>query len=389
MSILDVKKLEELRSDDLHSLIDNKVQEDRRLEFKSQLPNNSDRDKKEFLADVSSFANAAGGHLVYGIEEEHGIATALPGVIAENVDAVLLRLENILRDGIQPRITGVRLQTVEVDSENIAIVIQIPRSWAMPHMVTFSDHSKFYSRNSRGKYALDVTELRAAFASSQSALEYIRKFRNERLAKIDSGETPVLLSDSPKIVLHMVPVSAIDRSFQADIDATIKRGVLLRPLAANGISSRFNFDGFLTYFRLSSSIVSYAQFFRNGIIETVDASLLSGQGFGKQIPSVLCEREILDAVSSYLETQKIAGISPPIVIFASLLHVKGYEMGTHLKHPRLGHPIDRDVLIVPEVLVEELNANVQTTMKPVFDAIWNAAGWPGCGNFKDGIWTGK
>jgi len=45
------------------------------------LPSGSDADKKEFQADVTSFANAAGGDLVFGIEEkqdDQGRNTGIP-----------------------------------------------------------------------------------------------------------------------------------------------------------------------------------------------------------------------------------------------------------------------------------------------------------------------
>ena len=51
------KKLEDIIIEDLRQLIDNNVIEKKTLEYKSQLPGNTDLAKKEFLADVSSFAN--------------------------------------------------------------------------------------------------------------------------------------------------------------------------------------------------------------------------------------------------------------------------------------------------------------------------------------------
>lgn len=51
------KNLSEVVEDDLRSLISNGVNEGRMIEYKRELPGNSDGDKKESLADVSSFAN--------------------------------------------------------------------------------------------------------------------------------------------------------------------------------------------------------------------------------------------------------------------------------------------------------------------------------------------
>lgn len=60
------RPLDSVEESDLQELIDNQVPEGKTIEYKEALPGNSDGDKKEFLADVSSFANAAGGDLIFG-----------------------------------------------------------------------------------------------------------------------------------------------------------------------------------------------------------------------------------------------------------------------------------------------------------------------------------
>lgn len=89
--------------------MDNQVPESKTIEYKESLTDNPDSDKKEFLADVSSFANAAGGYLIYGMRENSGIASELCGLESIDADAEIRRLDNIIRDGIKPRIPGVSL----------------------------------------------------------------------------------------------------------------------------------------------------------------------------------------------------------------------------------------------------------------------------------------
>ena len=80
------KPFDQLVKDDIDGLVTNQVKEGRTTEYKQELPSGRDADKKEFLADVSSFANAAGGDLVYGVVEKrdfHGTrrpSTTVPGV---------------------------------------------------------------------------------------------------------------------------------------------------------------------------------------------------------------------------------------------------------------------------------------------------------------------
>ena len=51
------KTISEITKDDLAALVSGRVAEGRTIDYKRELPGNSDGDKKEFLADASSFAN--------------------------------------------------------------------------------------------------------------------------------------------------------------------------------------------------------------------------------------------------------------------------------------------------------------------------------------------
>jgi hypothetical protein len=71
------------------------------LDYKLQLPSAQSDDKREFLYDVASFANAAGGDIVFGVADERdssGKATGIPasaeGIKVENLPGEILRLEN-------------------------------------------------------------------------------------------------------------------------------------------------------------------------------------------------------------------------------------------------------------------------------------------------------
>ena len=59
--------INEINQTNIETLITDKIEESRTLEYKEELPIGTDNEKKEFLADVSSFANALGGDIIYGI----------------------------------------------------------------------------------------------------------------------------------------------------------------------------------------------------------------------------------------------------------------------------------------------------------------------------------
>jgi predicted HTH transcriptional regulator len=71
------KDIGHISEEDLRTLVDNSVVERKTLEYKQSLPGNSGADKKEFLADVSSFANASGGDLVIGVTEDRETGTPI------------------------------------------------------------------------------------------------------------------------------------------------------------------------------------------------------------------------------------------------------------------------------------------------------------------------
>jgi predicted HTH transcriptional regulator len=99
------KSLDALEELDLQALVADQVSEGKTLDYKEKLPGYGDDDRKEYLYDVSSFTNAAGGFLIYGMKEEAGLPTELVGISIADVDKEKLRLESMIQDGIQPRMS--------------------------------------------------------------------------------------------------------------------------------------------------------------------------------------------------------------------------------------------------------------------------------------------
>jgi predicted HTH transcriptional regulator len=64
------KPFDQINHADIIDLLSNLVQEGRTIEYKEDLNFQDNSEKKEFLADVSSFANAGGGDIVFGVREK-------------------------------------------------------------------------------------------------------------------------------------------------------------------------------------------------------------------------------------------------------------------------------------------------------------------------------
>lgn len=83
------KAIDAITVSDLQALVDARIPEGRRLEYKRDHYGRNDDAKREFAADVSSMANSLGGYLLIGIDEANGFASKLVGVTAENPDSLL------------------------------------------------------------------------------------------------------------------------------------------------------------------------------------------------------------------------------------------------------------------------------------------------------------
>jgi hypothetical protein len=383
--ILD-KPFDSIDESDLEALVANQVSECKVIEYKRELPGGKDEDKKEFLHDVSSFANAAGGYLIYGIAAKDAIPVEICGLQDVNLDKEIQRLENMLRDSVEPRIPGVTPKSIPLSSGSGPVIIfRIPQSWAQPHVVKLGGHWRFYSRNSMGKYQLDVSEVRGKFLLSETRAERIRAFRAERLGKVISGETPMKLPEAAMTVFHLVPFGAFDPGFNVDI-ATLERDVdSLFPIGMSSINGwRYNLDGLLTSVTSNTGFCcSYLQIFRNGCIESVDAYSINKLEKREQLTQINgedYEKNLTTALSIFLSVQKRLGVEMPFFAMVSLLGVSGCVVKPVEMHENLirkyNHPIDRDTLLLPEVMIGSFEKEPAEVMRPIFDALWNASGWP-------------
>ncbi len=378
------KPLESITEDDLKQLIENQVLEKKRLDYKLMLPTNADVDKKEFLGDVSSFANSSGGDLIYGISQDNssGLPRDIVGLDSGNVDREILRLESIIRDGVEPRIPSISVQPIRLTNSKTVLILRVQKSWVSPHRIRFKGDHRFYARSSNGKYELDVGELRNAFTLSNSLNENIRRFRENRIAAIHANETAIPFSKTAKIVLHIIPISAFDPSVSLDMEkarAEAKYFVPLRYSAGATGTMRYNLEGLLAYVTGSSGLAfSYTQLYRSGIIEIVDSLTLDSNEGKKTIPSVLFEELLIGMLPNYLTGLKYLNVEQPIIVFLTLIGVNGYSMATDALTAvrQKSYEIDKDILLLPETITNSYETKAEKILKPAIDAIWNSCGFP-------------
>jgi hypothetical protein len=148
-----------------------------------------------------------------------------------------------------------------------------------------------------------------------------------------------------------------------------------------------------TPFLAHSSIKSRCSV-RTGAIQSVSAQPFDAGE--KYIASTLFEREVVEALARYLSLEQRLAVVAPFVVMLSLVGVKDYSLAVNRRYDSLDRTaIERDSLVIPEVLIEDpptglTVGDVAGWLRPSFDVLWNACGYPGLLNYDDeGHWKVK
>jgi hypothetical protein len=280
MYILGIRA-DKLQDADIKRLVENQIQESSSLDYKKELAISKDKDKKEFLFDVSAMYNTDGGCLVFGIEEEKdqnnqntGKPKEITGIEIQNSDKLIQQIEDIVKNCTEPSINQLIINELEVEGQTV-LILGIPKGLGLPSMVTYNQTNKFYKRRNSGKYAVDVYELNNMFMQNQVLKEKASDFRKKRIKTVLNQESlPNLVVDNSFFV-HIIPFSFLDNHI-VDFSKAEKDNILdMRPIGTTGWDKMYNIDGYATFTTSSDrqQISSYNQIFRNGIYEAYTSEL--------------------------------------------------------------------------------------------------------------------
>ena len=380
---------------DIDRLVATSAQEGPHLDFKRDFPTRWDNETKvKVLADVIAFANAGGGDVIYGVDEdsEAKAAAVVPQLLA-NVDEEVRRLLDIVLNQTEPRVPGVQVQAVPVAVGNVighVVAVRVPQSWAGPHRNRINQH--FHVREGLRNRPLDVPEVRALFLRTDSQAQRMRDFRTERLGKVISRELPCEVAAGPCLVLHVIPTQAALGLVQLDPVPYSRRQRTLPMLGtATANTLHLNLDGALGTFHVRDLKAGYAQQFRQGFFEAVLVLQPIGKDPRAALPDVYYERHVIGFVEQVRRELDAQGVATDVAVFISLLgasetvYVGRSDFG--LGHASWG--FDRRDVVLPDVLVPA-DTSVGRGLRPAFDLMAQAAGQDGSTNYTEqGEWTDR
>jgi Putative DNA-binding domain len=317
-------RLLETTQADIQRLVDTGATEGPHLDFKRDFPTRWDNEHKvKLLADVTAFANAGGGDIIYGIDEdEEARASAIVPQTLSNLDEEIRRLLDVVLNQVEPRVQGVQVQTVPVSvgtGSGAVIVMRIPQSWGGPHRNRINQH--FHIRQSRRNHALDVPEVRSLFLGAEGQAQRMRDFRTERLGKIVIRDTPSVIDEGPCLVVHVLPTQAMRGLVQVDPVPYSQRRRTLPIIGTQPAGSlSLNLDGAVGSIPAAGEFkAGYTQQFRQGFFEAVWVLRPFSDCPEPMLPHVYYERHVIRFVEEVRIELTAHSVSTEVVVFVSLL----------------------------------------------------------------------
>jgi Putative DNA-binding domain len=376
--------IDQVTKEDLQQLEQSGTMESRQLEFKAILPEKIAGDgKREFLKDITAFANADGGTLLYGVHETEEGTAEIKGIEHSDPDALKRQLSAIIQENTEPRLQGVLIHFIPLEDGRYVLGIDVPKSWNAPHAVRINKGTyRFHVRSNTDNIAMDALQIKDHILANANLREKIRDFLANRLLNLANGETPSPIYHSSKIILHLIPVTAFQKDKQIDISRMYRGGIYSFPLYERAVNHRLNLDGYLSYRDdPERRHGSYLQVYRNGIIETVETKLVNRilNQEKRAIPSRTLVSELISALNQYIALYEANHIRGPIYGFITLQDIKGNCLPSHDQiFGSFGPPFDRHTIQLPEMVIEDLDTPAEELLKVPMDALWNAGGFSEC-----------
>lgn len=99
-----------------------------------------------------------------------------------------------------------------------AVVMRVPGSLNAPHQVAFKTTRRFYTRGSKGKFEMDVHDLRHAFTQSEQLPQRFRQLHEQAIAMARGEEMPFPVAASPMAVISIAPLGLFREARRIEVD---------------------------------------------------------------------------------------------------------------------------------------------------------------------------
>ena len=380
--------IDEISRSDVEQLVSEGIQEGKQIEYKAylNLDDDSADHKATLLAEVTSFANSNGGHLIVGVPDDDGRPEHAAGFPVDEVDQTIEQWANVLRRSTDPPLptSSFDISAIPTEDDRYLVVVGVDRSWRSPHRVATND--RFYARSPSGRFPLDVDEIRRRILQTEQQGEEINEFRNDRIATITGDGERFEITSSPKFVLHVFSGDSFAPGKQIDLSTAELRTDTRPPFfestaGAGGLDELYSVDS-VTVLRGSTDqeVSKYVRTFRGGVIEALTKYVFTQDP--KHGSPYLTSDKLREALEStlpdYIQYLQEQDLRPPLYLLASIVDASDFLIKRNSREDEFDRvPFGNHVITLPEVVIESYSADPDSAIDELIDLVWNAGGKSG------------
>ena len=163
------KYIREVVPQDILTLLKNGAPEDAFLDFKRTLfhaghpLDKLDEDKNDLARDFVAFANAQGGHIIVGIEEDRQHrASTLALLAGDQAEKIRTIARDVAISRTRPPVP-MEIDSLQMEEGRFVVIARIDESQSKPHMWTYGDELRFVVRDNDRKRTMAYEEIRELF----------------------------------------------------------------------------------------------------------------------------------------------------------------------------------------------------------------------------------
>ena len=228
---------------------------------------------------------------------------------------------------------------------------------------------------------------KAASSRIKELDDYASEYHRRRTELIAAGKPSIAVLDGGILVLHLVPLSAVNERPAASFEDMTREPHYFPPIGTtHGRDYRISYDGLLVGSNADGLIKpqrAYVHVSRSAVVEAVVSSLAHGREHSFVVLPEL-QAMLIKFASLYAKSLHHFGIEPPMTVDVSLINVEGMKLlqdfiGTALPEDLPCGHLDRAVLQFGQATFETVPGDYNECakfLKPILTHMANAAGLP-------------
>lgn len=391
------RTLDDLSVETLQEWKEQRVEESKTLDFKRdayEIAATKTAPRKDLASAICGFANAGGGIILLGVDEERGEGGSRVGDICgirltQGFATYQKKVEEIVRQAFEPRGVAVRLREIPLETGKPVVAIGIERSIRSPHRLCAYNSTDFFIRTMKSIETMDVDQIREAFRRGFVAASEAES----RLA--DAGSrVRVPSSASPAFWSAITPMHPTPYTYpprDPRLPGLLRNMARFRKDIASGLIGYDARGIFLHSPPGASRPVPLFRIHPDGTLERTNAVRVEDEhekdpGVRGAISGADLAMIIGHTHKDFEEVRAALGIAGPALLTAGVFQASGFRMLQSMSYTGKPQSIERPPPIDVHPLflsppIETSDEYLRRSFKELADFFWYAWGYPECDGF--------